>query len=182
LYLTQRGWNVAVYCQGERGSTELVEDTWHGVTRIIVPVTRKGAVGTVEFDWKSIRDVVKRQPQLVLTLGYNTAVFCTYLRWCGITNIINMDGLEWQRDKWRFHERVWLWINEWIGCWIAGQLIAGHPAIAGDLRTRVSRQKIVTIPYGADPIENVSHAPLEEIELRDVRYGLLIARPEPENS
>lgn len=186
LYLTQRGWEVTVYCQSDAAegaiNEDIGEDTWQGVRRIIVPVTRAGAVGTMEFDWKSIRDVAGRDPGLVLTLGYNTAVFCTYLRWRGITNIINMDGLEWRREKWKLHERLWLWLNERVGCWAGNHLIADHPAIAEHLATRVKRRKITTIPYGADPIESMSAVPLRAFDLEDVRYGLVIARPEPENS
>lgn len=182
LYLTQRDWEVTVYCQGEAGETEMVEDSWRGIRRIIVPVTRNGAAGTMEFDWKSIRDAAARRPALVLTLGYNTAVFCLYLRWRGITNLINMDGLEWRREKWKFHERVWLWLNERIGCWTGNHLIADHPAIADHLATRVSRRKITTIPYGADFVDEPGRAPLESLNLDDIRYGLVIARPEPENS
>lgn len=182
LYLTQRGWEVTVYCQSEAVDNAMTEDSWRGVRRVIVPVTRAGAAGTMEFDWKSIRDVAARHPELVLTLGYNTAVFCTYLRWRGITNIINMDGLEWRREKWKFHERVWLWLNERIGCWTGNHLIADHPEIAAHLATRVKRRKITTIPYGADPVDVVSDAPLQALNLQDVRYGLVIARPEPENS
>jgi glycosyltransferase involved in cell wall biosynthesis len=186
LYLTQRGWEVTVYCQSDTAqgasNEDVSEDTWQGVRRIIVPVTRAGAVGTMEFDWKSIRDVAGRDPALVLTLGYNTAVFCTYLRWRGITNIINMDGLEWRREKWKLHERLWLWLNERAGCWAGNHLIADHPAIAAHLATRVKRRKITTIPYGADPIESMSAVPLRAFDLEDVAYGLVIARPEPENS
>jgi len=40
-----------------------------------------------------------REPELVLTLGYNTAVFCLAYRLKGITNLINMDGIEWRRQK-----------------------------------------------------------------------------------
>jgi glycosyltransferase involved in cell wall biosynthesis len=182
LYLTQRDWNVTVYCPSEASQTETIEDKWNGVHRIIVPVTRKGPVGTMEFDWNSIRDVTKRNPALVLTLGYNTAAFCIYLRLHGITNIINMDGLEWRRKKWKFHERTWLWLNERIGCWTGNQLIADHPAIAKHLATRVERRKIVTIPYGADRLEAVSRKSLEVMGLADIHYGLVISRPEPENS
>ncbi|WP_395067872.1 DUF1972 domain-containing protein [Paraburkholderia silvatlantica] len=182
LYLTQRGWEVTVYCQSDTPGTAISEDSWQGVRRVIVPVTRAGALGTMEFDWKSIRDVTTRDPALVLTLGYNTALFCTYLRWHGITNIINMDGLEWRREKWKFHERVWLWLNERVGCWTGNHLIADHPAIAAHLATRVKRKKITTIPYGADAVDVVSTMPIRALGLDEVRYGLVIARPEPENS
>ncbi len=35
-----------------------------------------------------------------LTLGYNTAVFNLLQRIKGQTNVINMDGIEWKREKW----------------------------------------------------------------------------------
>lgn len=182
LHLTERGWNVTVYCQGEIGQTETVEDAWRGVHRITIPVSRQGAAGTIEFDWRAVRDAARRRPALVLTLGYNTAIFCIQLRWHGVTNLINMDGLEWRREKWRMHERAWLWLNERIGCWIGNHLIADHPAIADHLATRVKRRKIATIPYGADRVSDASRVPLQALGLHDGHYGLVIARPEPENS
>ncbi|AUT62235.1 DUF1972 domain-containing protein [Paraburkholderia terrae] len=182
LYLTKRGWKVTVYCQGSTGQPATIEDTWRGVHRIIVPAQRGGALGTIEFDWASMRNVVIQRPQLVLTLGYNTAVFCTLLRWHGITNLINMDGLEWRRDKWKLHERVWLWLNERIGCWTGNHLIADHPVIAAHLATRVKRRKITMIPYGADAVDDLARSPLDMLGLKETAYGLVIARPEPENS
>ncbi|MGF6551743.1 DUF1972 domain-containing protein [Paraburkholderia youngii] len=183
LYLTKRGWNVTVYCQGQVGDTQLGEDSWRGVRRIFVPVQRDGAMGTVEFDWKAVRIAVERDAGLVLTLGYNTAVFCTYLRWRGVRNLINMDGLEWRRSKWRWYERTWLYMNERIGCWTGNHLIADHPSIAAHLGTRVNHRKITMIPYGADRIDEYGGEEVPPgLGLGKKRYALVIARPEPENS
>ncbi|HEY2023283.1 DUF1972 domain-containing protein [Paraburkholderia sp.] len=182
LYLTRRGWAVTVYCQGQVGGTQLAEDTWCGIRRIFVPIKRDGAMGTVEFDWKSVRSAAEDESSLVLTLGYNTAIFCTYLRWRGITNLINMDGLEWRRTKWRWHERAWLYMNERVGCWTGNHLIADHPSIAAHLGTRVNHRKITMIPYGADRIDERSGDLPKELGLDKTSYALVIARPEPENS
>jgi len=182
LYLTRRGWAVTVYCQGQVGGAQLTEDNWCGIRRIFVPVKRDGAIGTVEFDWKSVRSAAEDEGSLVLTLGYNTAIFCTYLRWRGITNLINMDGLEWRRTKWRWHERAWLYMNERIGCWTGNHLIADHPSIAAHLGTRVNHRKITMIPYGADHIDERSGDLPKELSLDKTSYALVIARPEPENS
>jgi glycosyltransferase involved in cell wall biosynthesis len=126
--------------------------------------------------------VAKAKPQVVLTLGYNTAVFSAWLRMKGVRNIINMDGLEWKRNKWRPHERAWLWANERIGCLVGDRLIADHPEIASHLATRVSAEKIVTIPYGADRVESADVAELQKYGLEPDRYAIVVARPEPENS
>lgn len=182
LYLTRRGWKVTVYCQAQVGEVQVAEDRWCGITRIFVPVKRSGAMGTVEFDWKSVQIATRQQAALVLTLGYNTALFCTYLRWHHIRNVINMDGLEWRRTKWRFHERAWLYLNERIGCWTGNHLIADHPSIARHLGTRVNHRKITMIPYGADRIDDDDTDLPKELGLRHSSYALVIARPEPENS
>lgn len=182
LYLTRRGWTVTVYCQAQGGGTQPADDSWRGVRRIFVPIKRDGAMGTVEFDWKSVRNAAEKEGVLVLTLGYNTAIFCTYLRWRGITNLINMDGLEWRRTKWRWHERAWLYMNERIGCWTGNHLIADHPSIAAHLATRVNHRKITMIPYGADRIDERSGDLPKELGLGKTPYALVIARPEPENS
>ena len=182
LYLVERGWRVTVYCQGLEGDEIRYEDVWKGVHRIVIPVRRQGALGTMEFDWQCVRDAAQRKPDLTLTLGYNTAVFCLWLRLMGVTNLINMDGLEWHRQKWRFHERAWLWANERIGCWVGNHLIADHPAIADHLATRVTRSKITMIPYGGDRVDDSDEATLERYGIRSDNYGIVIARPEPENS
>ena len=88
LYLVKRGWQVTVYCQ-EKGSGDIAEDTWCNIRRVRIPVTCKGAVGTIIFDWKSVLHVAREQ-SLVLTLGYNTAVFSARLRLKGLPNLINI--------------------------------------------------------------------------------------------
>lgn len=180
LYLVARGWRVVVYCQ-EQGQGGVVYDTWHGVERVRIPVRGNGALATVVFDWHAISDA-RRSPALCLTLGYNTALFCLRLRAAGITNVINMDGIEWRRAKWSPLVKAWFWLNDWAGCWLADHLVADHPEIAAHLRRRTSAARISTILYGADPVNEAPSAAVAALGLQPRRYLLLVARPEPENS
>ena len=179
-YLIKHGWNVSVYCQVD-GSGEIHEDEWQGVNRIHIPVSQEGAKGTIVFDWKSTLHAAKSKA-LILTLGYNTAIFCILYRVKGIKNIINMDGIEWKRDKWTFMERAWLYINERAGCLLGNHLIADHPEIKNHLATRVNKNKITMIPYGADAINSADEQLIEKYGLTKNNYAIVIARPEPENS
>lgn len=181
LYLANRGWDVTVYCQ-EDGAGLIRQDVWRCVKRVIIPVERSGAAGTVQFDWLSIKHAATSGHRLVLTLGYNTASFCMIYRRYGVRNLINMDGIEWRRDKWKPHERAWLWLNERLGCWLGDHLIADHPEIANHLATRVSREKITVIPYGAVEVTSADEAAIRPYNLDVGQYAVLIARPEPENS
>lgn len=180
LYLVGRGWKVSVYNQ-EVGNGEYFYDDWYGIERIHIPVTHTGAKGTVVFDWKSIIHA-SRYDDLVLTLGYNTAVFEFLFRLKGVPNIVNMDGLEWRRGKWKWYEKIWLYVNERVACRLANHLIADHPRIKSHLESRVSKEKITMIPYGGQLVVTADRGLVEVLGLEAREYALVIARPEPENT
>lgn len=180
LYLSGRGWEVTVYCQ-EYGAEPVARDFWQGVRRVRIPVARPGPPGTVAFDWRSTL-LAAREGALVLTLGYNTAVFSALYRLRRVPNLINMDGMEWRRGKWSAAEKAWLYLNERCGCWFGNHLIADHPEIMAHLATRVRPAKITVVPYGADRIDGADPQLLRPYGLEPGRFALVIARPEPENS
>lgn len=179
-FLVDRGWEVVVYCQ-ESGQGDISESEWNGVKRIHIPVSREGAAGTIIFDWKVTRHASK-QSGLFLTLGYNTAIFNVLQRLNRQTNLINMDGIEWRRDKWGIVAKTWFWLNERAGCWVGNHLVADHPEIKKHLATRVSDAKITMIPYGGDDVITASEEHLALYQLEPNNFSIIIARPEPENS
>ncbi|MFH2502129.1 DUF1972 domain-containing protein [Klebsiella indica] len=181
LYLVDKGWQVTVYCQEDSG--EFYIDSWHNIKLIHIPIKNKGAMGTIIFDLKSIIHSLKDN-KLILTLGYNTAIFNFVYLIMRRKNIINMDGIEWKRDKWGIFAKMWFWLNERFGCWFGSHLIADHPKIKEHLETRVRSKKITMIPYGAHLItENNSDInALKKYSLERKKYFLVIARAEPENS
>jgi glycosyltransferase involved in cell wall biosynthesis len=180
LYLVQRGWHVVVYCQEEGHGPPFV-DEWRGVHRVHIPVVGGGPASTIRFDWKATRHAARaRLP--CLTLGYNTAVFCSLLRLAGVHNTINMDGIEWQRAKWGMLAKAWFRLNEWAGCKLGNQLVADHPEIARHLAAHAPPARITTIPYGAESVQEAPVDPVRALGLEPGRYLTLIARPEPENS
>lgn len=180
LHLTSSGWKVSVYCQ-EDGPGTVYETEWERVHRIHVPVKQKGPLGTIVFDLRSVQHSLS-QPGLLLTLGYNTAVFNVLQRLKGQVNVINMDGIEWRRAKWGKVAKTWFWLNERAGCWIGNHLVADHPEIKAHLATRVRDEKITMIPYGGDGVLDADEAALSAFNLRPGKFSVIIARPEPENS
>jgi len=181
LYLVKHGWRVVVYCQ-EDCIGPIFEDVWEGIERVRIPVTQTGPKGTMVFDWKATAHAAQFG-DLCLTLGYNTAAFCFFLRIKGIPNLINMDGIEWSRAKWGKVAKTWFWLNDWAGCWLGNHLVADHPKIKEHLKSRrVREDKITMIPYGADVVTEASTEKVREYGLEPNRYLTVIARAEPENS
>ncbi|WP_189533609.1 DUF1972 domain-containing protein [Paludibacterium paludis] len=179
-HLVGQGWRVIVYCQ-EDGSGEVMNDTWEGIERVRIPVAVSGAKGTVLFDWLATRHAARHR-DLCLTLGYNTAIFCAWLRLKGIPNLINMDGIEWKRQKWGWVAKTWFWLNELIGARIGNHLVADNPGIKAHLTRWVPADKITMIAYGAEACVQGDPGAIRSYGLDDKGYALVIARPEPENS
>jgi glycosyltransferase involved in cell wall biosynthesis len=179
-YLVAKGWNVVVYCQ-EEGSGDTYESDWEGVRRVHIPVKQTGSKGSIVFDGLAALHA-SREPGLVLTLGYNTAFYNLLYRFKGITNLMNMDGIEWKRSKWSKPVQWWFRINEWIACHTANHLIADHPEMKRHLLRTASADKITVSAYGAESVVNADEALLAPFGLESRRFATLIARPEPENS
>lgn len=180
-YLANKGWKVFVYCQETEG--ELFGTThWKNVTCIHVPVSIDGSLGSFLFDLKATFHACS-QSGLFLVLGYNTALFNILQRFIGQNVLINMDGIEWRREKWSVLARAWFWVNERIACFVGSHLIADHPEIKAHLvGTKVPEAKITMLPYGADEVLNANIQLIEKFGLERENYSLIIARPEPENS
>jgi len=179
IYLSKRGHQVTVYCQSyTKGSTR--EDTWNGIQR----VTLYGSptpVGSIAFDGAAALHACRR-PGIILTLGYNTAILSALYYFSGKSSLMNMDGLEWQREKWSRLQRLWLRLNERAGAILSDHLIADHPDIGAYLSQFTSKEKISVIPYEYEPITDADPALLEPYGLTPKGYAIVIARAEPENS
>lgn len=180
LFLVERAWDVTVYCQ-EDGEGRPWQETWRGARLVKIPVSRAGAAGTVIFDWVSVK-LAADEPGVTLTLGYNTALFCSRYRLRRMKNLINMDGIEWRRSKYGLPQRGWLFVNEIAGAWLGDHLVADHPEIKRHLTRWTSANRITTIPYGSRPIRSIDPGQLTPLGLTPQGFALVIARPEPENS
>lgn len=179
IFLHSRGHRVTVYCQGAV-DIPLFEDEWHGIQRVTIYGSAT-PLGTIAFDCAAVFHASRRS-DVILTLGYNTAIFSLFYKLSGNRSLMNMDGLEWTRDKWSHAQRLWLRINERLGACLSDHLIADHPAIGAYLAEFTRNDKITVIPYECEPITDADPAIIEPYGLVSQEYLIVIARPEPENS
>lgn len=186
-YMKDQGWQVVVYCQADNPDQLVTADQWQGIDRIhVTPHTGykiiSGAFGTILFDvYCFIHALFNYRKAVWLTLGYNTS-FLNILAWIlRIRQIINMDGMEWQRDKWGKGQKLYLRLAYFIAGLVADKLVADHPEIRNELEKHFKPKKITTIAYGS-PIGTVNGKDnLGKYNLEAQNYCLIIARPVPEN-
>jgi glycosyltransferase involved in cell wall biosynthesis len=174
-HLARLGHEVTVYCEG--GRQPPADDLWQGVRRRFIRVGAAGPRGTLAYDARAFADV--GPGSVALVFGYGSAVYQALLRRRGVPHAVNMDGLEWQREKWGLAARSWLRLNERVAARLADRLVADHPVIQQDLAQRLGARSTM-IAYGVDPVPPPDgEPPLPGLVPQG--YLLAIARPEPEN-
>lgn len=183
VHMVQHGWKVTVYGQADHAH----HTTWQGVQCIYIKRLAGGLFGYLNPILHDLQVIwhARSHKAVFLTMGYNTALFNLILWFYRRRQIINMDGLEWKRSKYkRWHEKAWLRFNEWCALRIADTCIADHAAIADYLKAKSPQTSVTTIAYGADLV-TASETDLNLLApygLHTHGYGLVIARPEPENA
>jgi glycosyltransferase involved in cell wall biosynthesis len=178
--LAQRGHTVSVY---NSSLHPFQEKEWNGVQIIHCRdmENKLGTTGQFIYDWHCINDSRKRDFDILLHLGY-TSDSIWHWRWPKkAINIVNMDGLEWQRSKYNKPTRRFLKWAESLAANNAHSLIADSPAIRDHLAARYNRLPVY-IPYGAEILRHADPTVLEKYGLLPQRYFLMIARMEPENN
>ncbi|MEI9807324.1 MAG: DUF1972 domain-containing protein [Bacteroidota bacterium] len=180
LSLFQRGHDVSVYNSSLHPYTR---KEWNGVHIIHCRdwEHKIGTAGQFFYDLNCINDARKRNFDILLHLGY-TSDSVWHWRWPGKTvNMVNMDGLEWQRSKYNKPTQKFLKWAESLAAKNAHTLIADSPGIQEHI-FKTYGKKPVYIPYGAEPFSQPDPSVLEKYKLAPEQYSLLIARMEPENN
>jgi glycosyltransferase involved in cell wall biosynthesis len=180
LRLLQRGHDVSVYSS----SLHPYQDKeWNGVKIIHCKdwENKIGTAGQFIYDWNCINDSRKREFDILLHLGY-TSDSVWHWRWPKRSiNMVNMDGLEWQRSKYNKPTQRFLRWAESLAARHADSLIADSPAIRDHLIANYNKIPVY-IPYGAELFMNPDPSVIEKYGLLPQHYFMLMARMEPENN
>jgi glycosyltransferase involved in cell wall biosynthesis len=117
-------------------------------------------------------------------LGTSGGLFFPLFRALGLKIILNPDGEEWNRSKWPFFTKVYLYLSDLIANSSASAVIADHPRILQRV-AKLRRKRLYYIPYGGD---NAQIADLTlarsclPCELKPLNYIFSVCRIEPENN
>ena len=98
LGLTRLGHQVVVYCVHDH---PVKDESWNDVHRILKhnPEKMLGSFGQFIYDLRCNLDSRKRDFDLILHLGYTSDSIWNKF-WPGKSiHLVNMDGMEWQREK-----------------------------------------------------------------------------------
>jgi glycosyltransferase involved in cell wall biosynthesis len=156
---------------------------WNGVHIIhcFNPEKKLKTAGQFIYDLNCILDARKRDFDILLILGYTSISVWGRLFPKKAAVIINMDGLEWKRNKYAGKIRKFLFYAEKLAVKFCDYFVADSLAIQKYLQSKYNVPSTF-IAYGAEIPGKASEADLEEKGLTKYDYFLIIARMEPENN
>jgi glycosyltransferase involved in cell wall biosynthesis len=175
-FLADRGWDVTVY--GRPGAT-CVDDP-HRDLRIHT-VTTAGretrSLSTLSYGCTSCLHGTLHKPDIALVMNVANGYWLPLLKSRHIPVVLNVDGIEWDRDKWGRCAKAVFRTGAQLSARFADTLIFDSRAIEARWRVDFARDGVF-IPYGGDtPID----LPLVG-NLQHRRYVLMVARLVPENT
>jgi len=186
--LAEMGWNVVVSCEGPRDRGK--PDVYEGVTLFYFPVRPFFRVL-----YETLYDVYSLMKsslmcRCVYMLGYGAGLFFFVSRILRKKLIVNVDGLEWKREKFNRFERAILLASERAAVTFADVIVADSREIRKYIEGRYKKKAVyITNGVNAPQLERwdeqrlASHALLKESTgLSPDSYWLAVARLEPENN
>lgn len=139
------------------------------------------SIQKLQYSLKSLRTVKRLKCDAIICCGYAPAIFFPWFNKSFRSKlVVNMDGLEWKRNKWGPMGKAFLKLSERIATKWAGSLVADNPEIYQFLKKRYRVESNV-IAYGADWIEPIDFNPLIKKGFSVQKFGIVVARLEPEN-
>ena len=178
-YLRDTGAQVTVYGRDSRRSVETrVID---GIEVVSTPGLEGKSTSTLTYGMTSCAHAARQGFDAALVLNVANGFWLPRLRRAGIPTVVNVDGLEWERDKWSRAGKAVFKMGARLTARYADHLIADARAI-GDYWQANFGVGSEFIPYGADLDRGDADDRITDLGLVPGSYLLVVARLVPENN
>lgn len=175
-YLVDQGWRVVVYSRpGATVPSDPARD--HRVVSRMTSGFETRSLSTLSSGLTASLDAARHRPDVALVMNTANGYWLPILKARGIPTVVNVDGLEWERDKWGGVARGVFKLGARLTAQYASELIFDSTVLADYWRREFGADGQY-ISYGGDP-----GPPLAvEAPLKRRKYVLYVARFVPENS
>ena len=174
-----------VFCSGRKYEKRL--ESYKGAKLVYLEMDANGK-DSIFYDFKSMKLSAAAKADIMLVLGVSGCVFLPYIRRIFKGKIItNIDGLEWRRDKWKWHAKKLLKFSEKMAVKYSDIVIGDNKGITDYIKSEYSKivqnKRVELIAYGGDQVSRVQDdSLLEKYPFCKKPYAVTVCRIEPENN
>lgn len=180
--LANKGHDVIVYNSSEH---PFKKNNFNGVTIVSksCPEKKFGAFAHFYYDFICTKDaIVSKKSDIILHCGYQSAApSIWFFRRSRSKIVCNMDGLEWERDKWTMPIRLMTKLFEKITVNYCKYLISDNIGIQAYYKNKFNVSSKF-IAYGAEVKSLADPTLIGKFLVKPYNYYILVARLEPENN
>jgi glycosyltransferase involved in cell wall biosynthesis len=144
---------------------------------VAVPGIDSKSLSTLSHGLTSAVNTALLKPDVALVMNVANGFFLPLLKARGIPTLVNVDGVEWGRDKWGRTARLVFFEGAKAVARFADELVFDSREIKRRWNAGFGRSGLF-IPYGADSCDELATEP----GLEHGAYALMVARFVPENS
>ncbi len=177
--LVERGHEVTVY--GRSHNVKHNGKYYRGVRLVILPTITHKYFDTVAHTFLCVLHALKERYDAVLICNSANSAFAWIPRLALQKVALNVDGLEWKRQKWNTLGKMYYKMSERIATFTPNEVVTD----ARDIEKyyfQTYNKRSTFIPYGA-PVHRVhTHEVLERLGVSPRKYVLYVSRLEPENN
>jgi glycosyltransferase involved in cell wall biosynthesis len=177
--LAERGHAVSVYCRTHH--IDYQGDTYLGMRLIKLPTIRNKYLDTIVHSLiSSIHALGEGYDAGIYFIAGNSPV--TWIpRIVGTKTALNVDGLDWQREKWPGPAKRYIQLAERLAAYLPTLYLTDSPTVQAYYKDRTGKAPPYIV-YGSD-IEKLPAGPtLAQYGLEARKYVLFVGRLVPENN
>lgn len=175
-YLADAGWTVRVYSRA--GATRDDDPTRDPrVRQVMTRGIDSTKLSTLSFGLTAVLHCLLRPPAVALVMNVANGYWLPLLKLRGVPTVVNVDGVEWEREKWSRLGKFVFHLGARLTAVFADEIICDARALQDYWEEHFGRRGVF-IPYGGAP-----KAGLPRPSLAGTRpFALIVARFVPENS
>jgi glycosyltransferase involved in cell wall biosynthesis len=176
--LTQRGHHVTVYCRSHHID---YEDThYKGMRLVKLPTIANKYLDTIVHSFFSSLHVLIREYEVAIYFIAGNSPVTWIPRLVGTKTILNVDGLDWKREKWPPLAKKYIQFAEYLATILPTMYITDSRVVQGYYRDRFGYRPPY-IPYGSEVDRIPPGETLAQFDLEPGKYILFVGRLVPEN-
>jgi glycosyltransferase involved in cell wall biosynthesis len=175
--MAERGHDVVVFCRSEHYPERL--ESYRGMRLRYLPAIRQKHLETLSHTALAALRLPRRAA--IVCMGVGNAPVVRALEAAGRRTVFNVDGADWQRDKWGALASRYLRWCERLAATGRSTLIADAEAVER-YYLETYRRSSELVAYGADPPADHGSETLERFGVAPGSYVLWVGRLVPENA
>ena len=177
--LVKKNVQVTIYCH--KNLFSVYPEYVNGIKLVYIPTIETKSLSQLVHSFFSFIHAVLHRPDVILTVNAANGPFGLITKLFRIPSLINVDGLEWLRPKWKGLGAAYFHFSAKLATQLYDKVITDADAMRTIYLKEFGKDSTV-IAYGANIRYPKNPAVLEQLSLEPFSYYLIVGRLIPDNN